>query len=338
MTESSAFLLDLYATNGAPIGPIDDGNGGKLTLHEWTTWLRIRSDVSGFVAPLINVEDDEMTGFVPPVFEDDGIAVLIHARDHHDLGGTAIGLSHARLDAAELAAVRASVAEVPWPTLPRPVGGDFNAPDFMLRYACGNLLIKRGFNARSGNFIEAIAPLWTLLHKLTTRTKRGASGTLEPLLDIDVRDGDPRRCNIRFGLRNRSIGPVGLNDPRVPSHDGKARLEVQIGERVVDRDWVAPHEWTTLDLPPLPEQAPRSLMLAARKRWELETPWIAPKPGHYEVRMRWLDYDGPVDPLPAQIPFMPVPSKGPSFVGSGPYPIRGCCRAARRFEIRDDSR
>lgn len=336
MTDLPPFLLDLRSTSGAPITAIEDGDGGQLTLHEWSTWLRIRSDVVGFVAPSISPEDDEITGFVPPVFENDGIAALIHLRDHQDLGGRAIGLHHARLEVAELEALRAAVARIPWPKLPQPLGGDFNAPHFTLRYVSGNLLINRAFNARSGNFIEAIAPLWTLLDKLMFRAMRGDSGTITPLLALKIAADDPRRCNIRVSLVNRSIGPVGLTDPRIPTDSAQPRLEVQIGERVVDRDWVSPYEWTALELPALPEDAPRSLILAARRRWEVELPWLAPKPGNYELRMRWTDYGGPIEPLPSQTPFMPVPSKGKAFIGSGPYPVRGCCQATLRFEIPDE--
>jgi hypothetical protein len=336
MTDLPPFLLDLRSSSGAPITTIEDGDGAQVTLHEWTTWLRIRSDVVGFVSPSIPDDDDDFTGFVPPVFEDDGIAVLVHLRDHQDLDGRAIGLHHARLEVPELEALRAAVARIAWPNLPRPIGGDFNAPHFTLRYACGNLLIDRAFNARSGNFIEAIAPLWKLLDKLMIRAMRGASGTITPLVALKIDEDDPRRCSVRVALHNRSIGPVALTDPRVPTDAGPARLEVQIGERVVDRDWVGPYEWTTLELPALPKDAPRSLMLAARRRWQLELPWLAPKPGQYELRMRWSDYAGPLDPLPGQTPFMPVPTEGRAFVGSGPYPVRGSCQATLRFEIPGD--
>ncbi|MFO7566768.1 MAG: hypothetical protein R6X02_29265 [Enhygromyxa sp.] len=333
MTEAPPFLLDLRSTNGAPVANLDgaaEGEGDELTLYEWFTWLRIRSDVTGFVAPAVN-DDDEFTGFVPPVFEDDGIAALIHARDHQDLGGCAVGLHHARLELADLEALREAVAQIDWPGLPRPVGGDFNAPTFALRYASGKLLINRAFNARSGNFKEAIAPLWRLLDKLMIRAKRGPSGTIEPILRVTPVEEDPRRFSIRVGLANRSIGPVALNDPRLPS-SGERRLLVEIGERFSDYD-SPPAEWTPVELPPLPEGSPPSLLLAPRKRWELELPWTAPHPGSYEVQMRWLDYGGPVEPLPGQVPFMPVPSTGRSFVGSGPYPVRGSCRAARRFDV-----
>jgi hypothetical protein len=328
------FLLDLRSTSGPPITVVDDGDGGELTIHQWTSWLRIRSDVTGFIAPAIS-DDDEFTGFVPPVFEEDGIAVLIHMRNHQDLGGEAVGLHHARVEFTELEQVREAVASIDWPNLPRPIGGDYNAPNLTLRYASGNLLINRGYNARSGNFIEAIAPLRRLLDKLMTRTMCGPSGTVEPILDITADEEAPQLFRIRVGLRSSGIGPVVLTDPRLPTSSGTPRLELAVGERVVDRDWVEPFEWMTLELPPLPEPSPSSLLLATRRRWQLELPWLAPKPGSYELRMRWRDYDGPLEAAPDQVPFMPVPATGPSWVGSGPYPVRGSCSATLRFDCVD---
>lgn len=327
------FLLDLRATTGLPTIEVDDGDGGALQLHEGTTWLRIRSDVTGFVAPTISPEDDEITGFVPPVFEDDGLAVLVHMRDHQDLEDQTVGLFHARLDPDELESLRAAVVAIEWARVPKPVGGDRYAPQMTLRYTSGKLQINRGFNATSGNFIEAIAPLWNLLDKHTTRTRKSASGTLESLLDVIETPEDPRHRTFRVGLRNRSIGPVAFTDPRVPTPAGPRRLEVRVGECTNEREWISPYAWTTVELPQLPADAPRTVMVASRRRWELELPWVAPKPGRYEVQARWRDYDGPLDTLAGQTPLMPVPSEGPSFVGSGPYPIRGSCRAVGRFTV-----
>jgi hypothetical protein len=323
-SDTLPFLLDLRSINGDRITSVDDGDGGESALYEWTTWLRIRSDVSGFVAPAVD-EDDEFTGFVPPVFEDDGIAVLIHARDQVDMSDKAVGLHHVRLELAELQAIRKAVASIDWPRLPRPIGGDYSSPTIQLRYASGRSLIERSFSAGSGNFLEAISPLWKLLDKLLSRAMSGPSGTVEPILEAVRDDHDPRHFKLRVGLRNRSIGPVALNDPRLPTDSDSPRLSIQTSD--------SPYEWTTLELPPLPEDAPRSLLLAPRKRWEIELPFMIPKPGRYEVRMRWRDYGGPIDPLPGQVPFMPVPSTGRSFVGSGPYPVRGSCRSALRFEV-----
>jgi hypothetical protein len=138
-------------------------------------------------------------------------------------------------------------------------------------------------------------------------------------------------------LRNQGIGPIVLTDPRVPSESSVPRLVVEVGERTVEQDWVGPFEWTALPSPPLPESAPRTRILVSRQRMQWELPWRAPKPGNYEVRMRWTDYAGPLDAVANQIPFMPVPRKGRAFIGTGPYPVRGTCSARFRFTVPDSS-
>lgn len=335
MSDLPPFLLDLWSLGGASLGTIDACEGETIDLHEWTTHLRVRSDVVGFVAPALE-DDDDYTGFVPPAFEDDGIAALIQLRDPQDLGGATIGLHHARLEVPELEALRAAVASIDWPSLPQPRGGDFNAQHYTLRYGCGKLLIQRSFNARSANFIEAIAPLWTLLGKVAARCMRGPSGTLTPIVERVVDPQDPRNCKVRVTLRNLGIGPIVITDPRVPTDSAIPRFEVEVGERVTDREWLGPFEWTPLALPALPDDAPRSRILLSRHRIQFELPWRAPKPGNYELRVRWHDYGGPIEPVPNQVPFMPVPSKGRAFVGSGPYAVRGTCQARLRFEIPDE--
>jgi hypothetical protein len=330
------FVLDLRAHSGVPTVDVEDGDGATLTLHEATSWLRIRSDVSGFVAPMISAEDDEVTGFVPPAFEQDGIAALVHLREHGDMPGGTIGLFHGRLDPDELEAVRAAVLGIEWPRLPRPRGGDVDGPHLRLRYASGSVLINRAFNAKDGDFREAIAPLWTLLDQRLTRTRKSASGTLEPVLEVLSDDRAPQQRGFRFSLRNRSIGPVALTDPLITPASGSPRLELLVGECLDERDWISPLRWTALELPAPEPQAPRSIMIGSRRRWSVTVPWLAANPGQYEVRARWLDYGGPLDPLPGQTPFMPVPSKGLAFVGSGPYPVRGSCWTSARFDVRAD--
>ena len=74
---TSSFRFDLRSTNGRR----------RATVHEWTTWLRVRTDVTGFVAPAGDPDDDDYTGFVPPVFEEDGLAVMVVTRPQQDLDG-----------------------------------------------------------------------------------------------------------------------------------------------------------------------------------------------------------------------------------------------------------
>jgi hypothetical protein len=328
------FLLDLYSTSGRKLLQLDKPDGG-IALHEHTSWLRIRSDITGFVPPMLG-PNDELTGFVPPAFEEDGLAVLAITRDSADLEERPIGLYHGRLNAEELEQVRRTVEQTPWPDLPRPVGGDFNAPNIAIHYESGALLIRRGFNARSGNFIDAIAPLWALLDKILTRVHKSAAATLEAKLDNvpDADAGDPLRQTLRFTLRNRGVGHVVLTDPRLPTHEGAApRLLVRVGELTSSNPHSPPYDWTLLPIPAPSEDTTRSLVLRPHGRFELSLPWVATKPGTYLVHAAWHDYAGPIEAVPGQTPFMPVPARGLSALGSGPYPIRGSVFAGKRIVL-----
>lgn len=328
------FLFDLWSTNGPVRGRLPEAEGG-LDLREWTTWLRVRSDVPGFVAPTLAPEDDEITGFVPPAFEDDGLAVLVVARPQQDLAGRTIGLFHDRLNAEELEQLRRAIEDTPWPELPRPVGGHVTAPDLKLRYASGPKLIERGFNARSGNFLAAIRPLWTLIDKRMTRLRKQPAGTLEIELEIA---GEGRERELSLGLRNRGLGPVAIHDPRQPRPDGgPPPLRVRVGRIDSPNPGVPPRTWTELPLPPPPADAPATILIKPRRRLSLRLPFAVAQPGAYLAEATWEDYAGPASPALGQTPFMPIAERGPSTLGSGPYPIRGAVFGRRRVEIPDDA-
>lgn len=329
----SAFVLDLTSMAGATVSELSPADG-NLELREWTSWLRIRSDITGFVAPTIQPNDDELTGFVPPAFEDDGLALLTLVRGPDSLDDASIGLFHARLDASELEQVRATVEATPWVSLPRPVGGDFNAATITINYHRGAKLIRRSFNGRSGNFIEAIAPLWQLLHKIAERANKSAASSLTLTLDSKVDPADPLQLNMTLRLRARGIGHVVLTDPRQVAPAGQPpRLRVGIGEQPIDNQLARPQNWVELPMPPLEPDAPQIVVLRPNASLEWPLQWRAPKPGHYLIRASWHDYGGPIQPALGQTPFMPLPTRGPSSLGSGPYPIRGALFASRVVDV-----
>jgi len=320
------FVLDVSSTADLHVATVDDGEGGEFRLQEVTTLFRIRSDISGFVAPPVS-DDDEFTSFVPPAFEDDGVAVMVYLGDPNSLPyGKEIGLCQLRLEASDLEAVRKAVAKINWRRLPLPTNQDgFHGPYQQLRVASGDLLIEHGFTVFADDFIEAIAPLWDLLHELSFRTAKAPLATIKPILEVTAEEGKSRSFKIRVGLRNSGRHPVVLTDPRVPVEPGRSteprpRLSVTVN-------------YNDIELPALPEDAPRTLLLGPHERWELELPWIAPRAGQHEVMMRWYDYDGPIDPVPDQLPFMPLPRKGPSRLGAGPYPIRGSVELDQYVEV-----
>ena len=326
MTEVPAFILDLSSTRGPKLPPLP-GSAPALAsdpaTRAWTSWLRIRSDVTGFVAPTLDPESDELTGFVPPVFERDGLAVLATTRDPADLRGRAIGLFHARLDAEELAGLRARIEATPWADLPRPAGGQVTAPTLRLSYEREGLLIRRSFNACSGDFMAAIAPLLDQLDRVLARARKTAASSLA--LELAV-EGE----GLRLSLRSRGMGHAVINDPRLASPD--PRLRVRVGAVASDTPHARVRDWVELPIPALPEAAPRTRVLAPHDRVDLELPWVAPRPGTYQIEASWRDDVGPVQPARGQTPFMPLPAQGPSSLGSGPYPIRGALFAARRVD------
>jgi len=331
---SSGFRLDLRSTNGPRLARIAEDRS-EASIHEWTTWLRVRSDVTGFVPPSGDPDDDDYTGFVPPVFEEDGLAVMVVTRPQQDLEGEPIGLFHGRLDREQLERLRDAVELTPWSDLPKPVGGHVTAPDLELRHERGSLLIQRRFNARSGNFLEAIEPLMRVLEGCVAAVGKSEAATLRLHVAVEADPHDPGRHTVRVTMRNRGLGAIVLTDPRVASEDAP-RLEVRIAELSSSSSLITsvePRRWTTLPVPPLPADAPRSRIIAANRRLVVELPWTAPKPGRYLIRAKWQDYDGPLDPVAGQTPFMPLPERGPSYLGSGPYPIRGANLASRRFAV-----
>jgi hypothetical protein len=326
---SSAFRFDLRSIAG-PRRTSLSADQAEIEIREWTSWLRVRSDVTGFVAPAGDPDDDDYTGFVPPIFEEDGLALLVVCRPQGDCEGEPIGLFHGRIEREPLERLRATIEGTPWSELPRPIGGHVTAPTLELRHERDRLLIQRSINARSGNVREAIAPLMTVVESTLDRVRKGEAATLR--LGVEV---EPQ--TVRVTLRNRGLGAIVLTDPRVP-REGTPRLELRIGELTSPIPGVEPRTWTTLPLPPLPEHAPRSLIIGGNRRFVLELPWTAPKPGRYLIRAKWEDYEGPIDPVAGQTPFMPLPERGRSYLGSGPYPIRGANLASRRFTVPDDPR
>jgi hypothetical protein len=333
MNESeSAFTLELTSMGGAAVATLGPEDGNH-PLREWTSWLRVRSDITGFVAPTIG-PDDEFTGFVPPVFEKDGLALLSLVRGPDSLSGSTIGLFHARLPADDLEKLRATVEDTPWVDLPRPVGGDFNAATITINYQRGTKLIRRSFNARSGNFIEAIAPLWQLLDTIADRANKSAANSLTLALHTEIDPDDPLALHLTLRLHARGIGPIALTDPQLPTPAGEQpRLRVRIGEQPIDNPLARAQNWVELPIPALELGDPHTVVLRPNRSLEWPLRWRAPKPGHYLIDASWHDYRGPVEPAPQQTPFMPLPARGPSTLGSGPYPIRGALFATRVIDL-----
>jgi hypothetical protein len=318
-------MLELTSMGGEVVNTLgpEDGN---MQLREWSSWLRVRSDITGFVAPAFD-PDDEMTSFVPPVFEKDGLALLSLVRGADSLPGSTIGLFYARIYADELERLRTTIEGTPWLDLPRPVGGDFNANTITINYQRGTRLIRRSFNARNGNFIAAIAPLWELLHATADRANKTAANSLKLLLDVTPESDDSLELLVTLRLTARGIGPLALTDPRL------GRLRVGIGEQSIDNPLARPRNWAELPIPAPESGDPRTVILRPNKSLEWQLNCRVPKPGRYAIRASWQDYGGPLEPPSGQTAFMPLPTRGRSTLGSGPYPIRGALFASKILDL-----
>lgn len=329
------FCVELAIAEGAPLADLPIEEGGPVRLSERLTWLRIRSDLSAHATSALGPDDDdhddEVTCTVPPAFSREGLATMV--RTGHDRSRESVGLFVAAIGASELTQLRSAFESITWSKLPRPLGGERGSARVKLRHARGKLVIERGFNVHCGPFIQAIQPIWDLLRdQLRSLAKRPARA-LAVDVTIDREDERARACVLGLELENRGIGPVVLSDPRLARSDQRPRLRLRVGERVSEHREIPPLEWTELALPPLPEDAPRRLVLEAGQRLQIALPWAAPRPGRYTLRGAWRDLGGPVEAAPGQLPFMPLPRRGPANFGRGPYPIRGFASAELRFEV-----
>jgi hypothetical protein len=348
--DRTPFLLDFtgYTFPGEGKLRIDDG----LTIPFWASflWTRLRSDISGFIAPRAAPVDDDVTGFVPPVFEKDALAVHVMMRGFEKSRDEVIGLYSCRVESRELQELRSHIEGMPWSFLPRPTGGSYYDATSVIRYSRGEYLIERKFMTGSWEFIDAIEPVWEGLMNVERRLRPLA--TLEIHAKAEPTRGDPTRYTLRVALENRGTQPVAFTDPRIPFGDdhafvlhepksgtGELAASLRTKSRVMVE--VSPSDdgrfWDTdamfVPLPPLPEDALRTLVLRGGDKFDLELSWVPPAPGAYVLRARWFDYDGPIEPAKGQLPFMPIPEQGECLIGGGPYPVRGTVFTEVQFEV-----
>ncbi len=332
------FRLDYRAVRGAVVNDHEQ-------LHEWNHWLRIRSDISGFIAPAEVPRDDDMTGYVPPAFEQDGLAVEVRTRSVDDLDEP-VGLFHTRLDFRELTEIRDAIESIDWAALPKPVGGDIRAFHVEFEYVREGLTIQRGWNARSWDFIKAIKPVDDILEQLARKLRARPAAALALSVAHEPDPKDPRHHVLRMTLTNVGTGSAIITDPRV------SWPERTPAPRPWDRSWRAlPRaSWELLRLLPdgyresegelvqaplAPEGTPTTMILRPKQRFEMSMDWHAPEPGNYVLHGRWMDYEGPLKMALDQQPIMPLPLTGPASDGRGVYPIHGAAFAygSAPFEV-----
>jgi hypothetical protein len=342
------FLLDFIGHTFSD-GELRIEDDKKMSFYEAMLWTRLRSDVSGFIAPSTGPVDDDVTGFVPPVFENDALAVQVVTRFYDKRPNEVIGLYSCRVESHDLDGLRRAIEGTPWSLLPRPTGGEYLEPTLVIRYSRGEVLIERGFKPGCYEFIEAIKPVWERI--MNVKRKLQPLATLEIHARAEQISGDSPQHRLHVTLKNRGTQPVVFTDPRIPFGDDRAFVlsnprvvegELAASLRTKSRIMVEVSQseemfmWTRatyVPLPPLPANAPRTVIVRGGNKFELEIPWVAPAPGAYWLRARWFDFDGPIEPAEGQLPFMPIPEQGPCFIGSSSYPIRGTVFTEGPFEV-----
>jgi hypothetical protein len=344
------FLLDFIGHSVHNSGELHIEDGETIWFYDAMEWTRLRSDVSGFIAPSAAPVDDDVTGFVPPVFENDALAVQVVWRFHERRPNEIIGLYHCRVESHDLHELRRAIEGTPWSLLPRPTGGEYRDQSLVLRYSRGDMLIERTFMLGCYEFIDAIRPVWERL--LNVERKLLPLATLEIHARTARISDDPTRYTLHLALENRGTQPVVFTDPRIPFGDNRAfvvdnprivedelKASLQTKSRLIvevssgSSEGFMKRTATYGPVPSLPTDAPRSVILRGGSKFELELPWVAPAPGAYWLRARWFDFDGPIEPVEGQLPFMPIPEQGPCFLGSGPYAIRGTVFTEGPFEV-----
>lgn len=288
-TATEPYRLDFRVRGGGVMATV-----GAVEIHEWMTWLRVRSDL--------------------------GVAMMVLGRHNGDLQGRPVGLFAVTLRADELDALRNLVESIKWAQLPPPTGGDVTASNLEIDYARGSLLIRREFNARNREFIAAIGSLLDPLNeKLGAMLERPANA-LTVVVSATPDPQTPGLVHLSFELHNIGTGPVALVDPRVPSPKGQPRARFMLTANSNDG---RPPVWIPIALPPLPEGQPELLTLAAGGKLVVPMQWQATQAGSFYLRGDWIDYDGP-PPTDEHAPVMPLPvDLADGYTGHGPYAVRG---------------
>ena len=287
------YRLDFRVRGGGVMATVAEAGGARVEIHEWMTWLRVRSDL--------------------------GLAMMVLGRHNGDLQGRPVGLFAVTLRADELDALRELVESTKWAQLPPPTGGDVTASNLEIDYAHGNLLIRREFNARNREFIAAIG---TLLDSLNIKCGEMLERPANALTVVASATPDPNHAGLvqlSLELHNLGTGPVALVDPRVPASDGQPRGRWMLTAGSSDR----PPMWSPIALPPLPEGQPELVTLAAGAKLVVSMAWQSTQAGSFYLRGDWIDYGGP-PPTAEHAPVMPLPVDfADGYTSHGPYAVRG---------------
>ncbi|MCC5884889.1 MAG: hypothetical protein JJT88_00475 [Gammaproteobacteria bacterium] len=281
-----------------------------VEIHEWMTWLRVRSDL--------------------------GLAMMILGRHNGDLQGRPVGLFSTRLDAEETETLRDLMESIDWDHLPPPAGGDAMGSHLEIDYARGDTRIQRQFNARNREFIAAIESLMDPVNARLGQMLAAPSNALTAVAAARVDARDPALVHLEFELRNDGSAAVVIVDPRLPGANGKPRGRLMVTKLSQDS---RPPAWTPIDLPTLTERQPEPVTLTAGAKLVIPVSWRSPQPGTYYLRADWLDYVG-VTPAEGYASVMPLPADfDAGHAGDiGAYAVRGAAfSSAVPFQLAEGS-
>jgi len=294
------FRLDDHVMGGALMATTPGPHGRPLEIHEWMTWLRVRSD--------------------------EKLGVLVVSRREGDLPGQPVGLYRRSLDERQLAALQQAIESLEWAKLPAPRGGQILANHFAIEYQRGDLLIQRQFNARNHEFIAAISPYMEAVAGVMNAIFERPAGLVQVVVEAAPDPSEWERHTLRLVIQNPGSGAIVITDPRVPAPASATGPRMYLRVAPANNGWSEP-SWALLPLPALPEGQPSTLVLPAGGRLEFTIDWRAPGPGSYYLQGAWIDYGGPLEPAPDQLPLIPIPEDEPVASMTGPYPVRGAAFA-----------
>ncbi|MFV8753692.1 hypothetical protein ACNOYE_24315 [Nannocystaceae bacterium ST9] len=281
------FRLDFRSAGGHVMA-----QDGTQAIHEWTSWLRVRSD--------------------------ERVAELVLTRHNGDMVERPVGRFRQTLDDAGLLALQQAIVATKWAELPEPQIGDPTANWLTFEYVAGETVIRREFSASAQAFMTAISPLLLVLNAAMSAPLAGPLAAIAVVAEAArAKPGKPVILTMR--LRNLGTEPVVITDPRVPaSGDAGPRARLLVAAKPGEMHMPS---WTAIDLDPLPAGSPEVRVLEAGGELELATSWTPTLKGACLLQAVWQDYAGPIRAAPDQLGFFPLPEAGPS--AAGPYPVRG---------------
>jgi hypothetical protein len=295
------FRLDFRVAGGDPMARLPGPFDTLIEVHDYMTWLRVRSD--------------------------EKLAMLVLTRHNGDLVDRPVGLFRLRLDDRQVAELRSAVESTPWPKLPKPERGDITASNLSIDYKRGSLLIRREFNARSREFIAAIWPLMEQLNGLMGTMLTRPAGALAVSVATEPDPADARSRVLKLVLENVGKWPVVITNPRVPKSEhapfARARLLVAPAPRETPGMMAIPPRWSTVELPPPAEGEDQVQVLPGGGKLEASVSWQPPAPGSYVVQGVWSDYGGPLVTSADHLPIMPLAGDDEPAPTGAMYPVRG---------------